>query len=58
MDAGIALAVFGLIAALAGAWWLRRSSLEAGDSGALLGLVFCFVGLMFILVAVFGRAGS
>jgi hypothetical protein len=55
--AEIALALLGLLTALTGARWLRKSSLEADDGRALLGLVFCFVGAALVLIVMFGSVG-
>lgn len=53
MTAAIALASIGLLAGLIGSLWLRRGELEInGESGSmLLGLVFCFIAVVLILVA-------
>ena len=54
MYAEIALALLGLVTALIGARWLRKSSLDSDDGKALLGLVFCFVGSALVLIVMFG----
>jgi hypothetical protein len=53
MSAAIALASIGLLVGLIGSLWLRRGELEVnGESGSmLLGLVFCFIAVVLILVA-------
>lgn len=53
MPEAIALASVGLLVGLIGSLWLRRGELEInGESGSmLLGLVFCFIAVMLILVA-------
>jgi hypothetical protein len=53
MTAAIALAAVSLLLGLLGSVWLRRSELESnGETGSmLLGLVFCFVSVVLILVA-------
>ena len=60
MEAVIALIAVSLLAGLAGSAWLRRGELEFnGESGAmLLGLVFCFISVILILVAAAGNFGS
>lgn len=53
MTAAIALASIGLLVGLVGSLWLRRGELEInGETGSmLLGLVFCFISVVLILVA-------
>jgi len=53
MSAVIALIAVALLAGLLGSLWLRRGDLEGnGESGSmLLGVVFCFIAVMLILVA-------
>ena len=53
MTAAIALASIGLLVGLIGSLWLRRGELEInGETGSmLLGLVFCFISVVLILVA-------
>lgn len=60
MEAGIALSALALLAALFGSVWMRRAEWDTnGDSGALLlGLVFSFIAVVFILIAVAGNLGS
>lgn len=60
METGIAVAALGLLAALIASVWMRRSDWNGGgDTGSLLlGLVFSFVAVMLILIAVTGQLGS
>lgn len=53
MTALIALLSVALLAGLLGSLWLRRGELEInGESGSmLLGVVFCFISVVLILVA-------
>ena len=53
MTALIALIAIALLAGLVGSLWLRRGELEInGESGSMLiGVVFCFVAVVLILVA-------
>jgi hypothetical protein len=52
MHAEILPAALAVLASLIGILCLRGSSLERSDSGVLLGVVFCFVAIVFILIAV------
>lgn len=56
MTAVIALASVALLAGLIGSLWLRRGEIEMnGDTGSmLLGVIFCFIAVVFILVAAGG----
>jgi len=60
MEAGIGISALALLAALFGSVWIRRAEVDsAGDSGALmLGLVFAFVAVVLILIAVAGELGT
>jgi hypothetical protein len=53
MSAVIALIAVALLAGLLGSLWLRRGDIEGnGESGSmLLGVIFCFIAVMLILVA-------
>ena len=53
MSAVIALIAVALLAGLLGSVWLRRGDIEGnGESGSmLLGVIFCFIAVMLILVA-------
>ena len=53
MSAVVALIAVALLAGLLGSLWLRRGDLEGnGESGTmLLGVAFCFIAVMLILVA-------
>ena len=57
MKTVIALFALALFAAFIGSVWVRRGELEVnGESGAMLiGLVFCFLAVVFILVAAAGN---
>jgi len=53
MTEAIALASVALLVGLVGSLWLRRGELElSGETGSMLiGLVFCFIAVVLILVA-------
>jgi hypothetical protein len=53
MSAVVALIAVALLAGLLGSVWLRRGDIEGnGESGSmLLGVIFCFIAVMLILVA-------
>jgi uncharacterized protein YybS (DUF2232 family) len=53
MTEAIALASVGLLVGLVGSLWLRRGEIELnGETGSMLiGLVFCFIAVVLILVA-------
>jgi hypothetical protein len=59
MTAVIALLSVGLLVGLVGSLWLRRGDIEGnGESGSmLLGVVFCFIAVVLILVAA-GKLGT
>lgn len=59
MTAVIALVSVGLLVGLIGSLWLRRGDIEInGESGSmLLGVVFCFIAVVLILVAA-GKLGA
>lgn len=59
MTGVIALVSVGLLVGLIGSLWLRRGDIEiSGESGSmLLGVVFCFVAVVLILVAA-GKLGA
>lgn len=59
MTAVIALVSVGLLVGLIGSLWLRRGDVEInGESGSmLLGVVFCFIAVVLILVAA-GKLGA
>jgi uncharacterized protein YybS (DUF2232 family) len=58
MQTGIALAAVALLAVLIGSAWTRRAEWDLnGESGAmLLGLLVCFIAVIFILVALAGNS--